>query len=78
MPLPTVPYFPAYHFAPEHGWINDPNGLVYFNGEWHLFYQYFEPAQVDGLQWGHAVSGDLVRWQHLPPAIGPDALGHIW
>ncbi|MEI7672514.1 MAG: glycoside hydrolase family 32 protein, partial [Deltaproteobacteria bacterium] len=69
---------PYLHFTPPHGWMNDPNGLVYFNGEWHLFYQYFEPTQVDGMQWGHAVSKNLLNWEHLPPAIQPDCLGQIW
>ncbi|NLF39744.1 glycoside hydrolase family 32 protein [bacterium] len=69
---------PRYHFTPEHGWMNDPNGLVHFNGEWHLFYQYYEPRDVDGMQWGHAVSRDLVRWEHLPAAIAPDEHGQIW
>ena len=72
------PFRPLYHVAPATGWINDPNGLVYFKGKWHLFYQYYNPAEIDGMQWGHAVSPDLVHWQHLPPAIRPDALGQIW
>ncbi|MGE5557332.1 MAG: glycoside hydrolase family 32 protein [Bacillota bacterium] len=72
------PYRPLYHFTPPHGWINDPNGLVCFRDQWHLFYQYYESGQVDGMQWGHAVSSDLIRWKHLPPAIGPDQHGQIW
>jgi fructan beta-fructosidase len=69
---------PFLHFTPPHGWINDPNGLVHFNGEWHLFYQYSDPSQIDGMQWGHAVSKNLLKWEHLPAAIQPDSLGHIW
>ena len=72
------PYLSNIHFMPETGWINDPNGLVYFNDQWHLFYQYYNAAEVDGMQWGHAVSDDLVQWQHLPVAIPPDAFGHIY
>ncbi len=72
------PYEPQVHFLPETGWMNDPNGLVYFQNTWHLFYQYYEPSQVDGLQWGHATSDDLLHWQHLPPAIIPDELGDIY
>ena len=78
----TSPTHNAYqslvHFMPETGWINDPNGLVYFNDQWHLFYQYYNAAEVDGMQWGHAISDDLVHWQHLPVAIPPDQLGHIF
>jgi sucrose-6-phosphate hydrolase SacC (GH32 family) len=69
---------PAIHFTPRRGWINDPNGLVWFNGEWHLFYQFFDATDADGMQWGHAISRDLLRWEHLPPAIRPDRFGHIW
>ena len=69
---------PYLHFTPPHGWNNDPNGLVYFNGEWHLFYQYFEPTEADGMQWGHAVSRNLLNWEHLPPVLQPDSLGQIW
>ncbi|MBI5722994.1 MAG: glycoside hydrolase family 32 protein [Planctomycetes bacterium] len=78
MNVASEPYRPLVHFAPRRGWINDPNGLVCFNGLWHLFYQFFDPADVDGMQWGHAVSGDLVRWEHRGPAIRPDGHGQIW
>jgi len=71
-------FAPGYHFIPVRGWINDPNGPVHFNGQWHLFYQYYEPSMIDGMQWGHAVSDDLAVWSHLEPAIRPDALGQIW
>jgi sucrose-6-phosphate hydrolase SacC (GH32 family) len=74
----SQPFRPAFHFTPTEGWINDPNGLVWFRDEWHLFYQYYNPEQVDGMQWGHAVSTDLMHWAHLPPAIAPDAHGQIW
>ena len=72
------PFRPVLHFTPPRGWINDPNGLVYFNGEWHLCFQFFDPDDVLGLQWGHAVSRDLLHWEHLPPAIRPDRHGLIW
>lgn len=74
----NCPYAPVYHVAPSRGWINDPNGMVYFNSEWHLFYQYYEPSMVDGMQWGHAVSTDLAHWKTLPPALAPDRHGQIW
>jgi len=70
---------PQFHFTAQKGWINDPNGLVYAKGEYHLFFQH-DPNDVNGAHkfWGHAVSKDLVHWKELPEAIEPDALGDIW
>ncbi len=72
-------YRPQFHFSPEEHWMNDPNGLVYFEGEYHLFYQYYPDSTVWGpMHWGHAVSEDLINWTHLPIALYPDSLGYIF
>lgn len=72
-------YRPQYHFTPAEKWMNDPNGMVYFEGEYHLFYQYYPDSTVWGpMHWGHAISTDLVSWQHLPVALYPDEHGLIF
>jgi fructan beta-fructosidase len=67
------PYRPQIHFSPEKNWMNDPNGLVYLDGEYHLFFQYNPLGDKWGhMSWGHAVSEDLVHWHELPVAIPED------
>ncbi len=72
-------YRPQFHFTPEANWMNDPNGMFYLNGEYHLCYQYYPDSTVWGpMHWGHAVSKDMIHWQHLPVAIYPDSMGYIF
>lgn len=61
---------PKVHFTPQKNWINDPNGMFYYNGEYHLFYQYNPYGDLWGhMSWGHAITKDLVKWEHLPVAL---------
>jgi beta-fructofuranosidase len=79
--LATDPRRPQFHFLPAANWMNDPNGPIYFQGEYHMFYQYNPHGAFWGdMHWGHAVSSDMVHWTHLPVALaptpgGPDADG---
>lgn len=70
---------PRYHFTAPTNWLNDPNGLVYLDGIYHLFYQHNPEANTFGSpHWGHATSSDLVTWEHHPIALEPDGLGFIF
>ncbi len=70
---------PLYHHTPKYGWMNDPNGMFYKDGVWHLYYQW-NPygSQWENMTWGHSTSRDLIHWDAQPTAIEPDALGSIF
>lgn len=72
-------YRPLIHFTPKAHWMNDPNGMVYHKGVYHLFYQYHPYSSIWGpMHWGHATSKDMINWKHEPIAIYPDSLGTIF
>ncbi len=73
------PYRPQFHFSPQEKWMNDPNGLVFHDGIYHLFYQYYPDDIVWGpMHWGHATSNDMIHWEHKPIALYPDEHGLIF
>lgn len=77
--ISTTDYRSVYHFSPKEMWMNDPNGMVYFQGEYHLFYQYHPYGNTWGpMHWGHAVTKDLYSWEELPVALAPDEHGMIF
>lgn len=69
---PADPHRPAYHVSPSVNWMNDPNGLIFYKGEYHLFYQHnpFSP-QWGNIHWAHCKSKDLIHWEQLPIALAP-------
>lgn len=74
--LAADPLRPAFHLLPPQGWMNDPNGPIYYHGQYHMFYQFNPGAAVWGnMHWGHAISPDMIHWRHLPVALAPGAGG---
>src|SRR5215213_10374425 len=79
--LAADPHRPQYHFLPPSNWMNDPNGIIQWKGQFHLFYQYNPIGPLWGnMHWGHATSPDLIHWSDKPIALaptlgGPDATG---
>jgi fructan beta-fructosidase len=72
-------YRPRFHFTPQKGWMNDPNGMIFLNGQYHLFFQHYPDGTVWGpMHWGHATSSDLVQWKEQPIALYPDSIGMIF
>lgn len=72
-------YRPLFHHTPKYGWMNDPNGMFYLDGTWHLHYQYNPYGSMWGnMTWGHSTSTDLVHWDHHAPSILPDGLGTVF
>ncbi len=72
-------YRPQLHFSPKANWMNDPNGMIFYNGVYHLFFQYYPDSTVWGpMHWGHTTSKDLMHWQEQPIALFPDSLGYIF
>ena len=77
--LYTEAHRPQIHFSPPENWMNDPNGMVFHKGVYHLFYQYYPDSTVWGpMHWGHATTTDLVHWENHPIALYPDSLGYIF
>ena len=75
----TEKYRPVFHHTPQYGWMNDPNGMFYHDGVYHLYYQYNPYGSMWGnMHWGHSSSRDLVNWEHHPVAIAPDQWGTIF
>ena len=72
-------YRPNFHFTPKSGWMNDPNGMFFYKGLYHLFYQYYPDDTVWGpMHWGHATSKDMISWNEQKIALYPDAKGYIF
>ena len=72
------PYRGQYHYSVKDGWANDSNGLVYYNGTYHFFYQFYDDIRWEPMHWAHATSTDLLHWQDQPIAFYPDANGFMF
>src|SRR5262249_17557279 len=75
--LADDPLRPQFHLLPARNWMNDPDGPIYWKGQYHMFYQYNPGAAVWGdMHWAHAVSADMIQWKHLPVALAPTPGGY--
>ena len=71
-------YRGQYHYSVKEGWGNDPNGMVYYNGEYHLFYQFYNDTNWGPMHWGHAISKDMITWEDQPITFYPDEYGTMF
>lgn len=71
-------YRDQYHYSVKDGWANDPNGMVYYNGKYHLFYQFYDDIKWGYMHWAHATSTDMIHWDEEPIALYPDANGAMF
>lgn len=78
-PLEEELYRPNFHFTPKRGWMNDPNGMFFKDGYYHLYFQHYPDGNTWGpMHWGHAISTDMITWKEMPIALYPDEKGYVF